>query len=151
MPSAISNPSATVKIGYNGFALTGFFIQDYKMTPLGDMEQVTADGRVLCYVTTNPGREYNVTLLVNAAASPNLGNMEPPAKGQTISLTVAATSGLPIENSAVPAAIEMICMESSVMRKPGAMLMDLTLRWHPSAANDAAAMNFDGTAYVPAT
>ena len=141
---AISNPSAQVKIGYNGTALEGFFLQDYNMTPLGDMEAVSADGRVLCYVTTNPGRQYKVTLLVGAT-----GNMEPPAKGQTVALTVAATTGLPTEASAVPAAIEMICMDASVSRVPGAMKMELTLNWHPSASNDAAAMNFDGTAYDP--
>jgi hypothetical protein len=150
MPS-ISNPSAAVKIGYNGFALTGMFIQDYKMTPLADMEAVTADGRVLCYVTSNPGRQYDVTLLVNAAVSPNLGNMEPPAKGQTVSLTIGATSGLPVESSGTPAAIEMICMDSSVVRKPGAMLMSLTLNWHPSAAADNAAMDFTGTAWASAS
>lgn len=142
MPATISNPSGVVIIGYNGFALSGFFIQDYGVEMTGDQEAVIADGRTLCYLTSNPGREYRIAVLVGAAA-----NQDPPLKGQTISITTGVTATLPDEDSATPAALEVIVKEARITRQTGAMRMELTLQWHPAYDNDANPMNFDGTAY----
>lgn len=140
--ASISNPSAVVNIGYNGFSLSGFFIQDYTMTMTGDQEAVIADGRTLCYITSNPGREYQLALLVGASA-----NQDPPAIGQTMSITVGVTSTLPDEDSDTPAALEVIVKDAKITRQTGAMRMELTVQWHPASDNDANPMNFDGTAY----
>lgn len=141
--ASISNPSAVVNIGYNGFALSGYFIQDYSVQMTGDQEAVISDGRTLCYITSNPGREYSLSLLVGASA-----NQDPPLVGQTMSITVGVTSTLPDEDSASAAALEVIVKSASVTRQTGAMRMDLVVQWHPAYDNDANPMNFDGTAYA---
>lgn len=142
--ASISSPSSTITIGYNGFELSGYFIQDYAMDMTGDMEAVVCDGRTLCYVTSNPGRSYKLSLVVGASA-----NQDPPNKGDLITITLAGATGVPDEDGAATSATKLIVMESGVVRRTGAMLLNLTVQYHPAYADgtNATPMVFTGTTH----